>query len=146
MLEVTHDDAGPLMVRAPDAGGVLLAALTDVLRTEQRLLHDLDDVLRRQGTAVAAESAEAMDECMYDAQRVMFTLGAARRRRQAIVTWLGHDADLPLRELVWRLGAAAPAALQETAGELEASAVRLAAAILENRRIVRRAMSDKAAW
>jgi hypothetical protein len=116
---------------------ILLDGLTDALRSERRLLDELGAVLGRQVAAVDAEAPEAIDDCTYDAQRVLLTLGEARKRRRTIASWLGVDADLPVPQVVAALGVEAPAALREACTSVERSARTLASRVAHNRDAIR---------
>jgi hypothetical protein len=77
-------------VQAPATkGNVLLDGLIDSLQTERRLVEELTVIMLKQRAAVASENLQSVDDSVYAVQRVLLTLGEARKRRHTINTRLG---------------------------------------------------------
>ncbi len=111
----------------------LLLGLLDALRSERRLLEAAAGLLVRQRGAVLAAAADEINDCTYSAQRVLLTLGEARKRRRVIAERLGV-ADLPVPRLPERLGLPTDDEVTVAVREVEAAARRLADHLTENRR------------
>ena len=79
-------------------------ALSRALDGEAKLLNDLLVVLERQRDAVAADDLEQVDATVFDAQRILLSLGQARRRRRALLGLAAGNEGLPLGELHRLLG------------------------------------------
>src|SRR3990172_1616109 len=78
--------------------------LAGALDTERGLLAELGGILRRQRQGVATDDVDAVDASVFSANRVIHTLGEARRRRRAVLGILGGNANAPLEELERVLG------------------------------------------
>lgn len=111
-------------------------ALEDALRTELRLMDELDRQLQLQRAAVAHADAARLDECVHAAGRVLVTLEEARRRRRQLCFLLLGDAEIAPADI--------PDALQEPEdGELRrliASVLALAATVSRTIAINRRVL------
>jgi hypothetical protein len=118
-----------------------VAAMTDVLRSECRLLQELLGVMQRQREAVAADDLHAVEESVYATHRVLHTLNEARRRRRSINRLLGESDDLPLGGLDDVLGMRMPEELRKTRDELELLARALTSEVDINRRVLRHALA-----
>jgi hypothetical protein len=117
-------------------GGSVVEGLVDTLRTEARLLEELASILRRQREALAVSDLEGVDECVFAAQRVLLTLGAARRRRRSLVGVIAGSEDVPVEALDgWWRGRSTPA-LREMAREVREAASRLSRDVALNRRVL----------
>ena len=79
-------------------------ALARALDGEAKLLTDLLGVLERQRDAVAKDDLDAVDTTVFDAQRILLSLGQARRRRRSLLGLAAGNEGLPLRELPRLLG------------------------------------------
>jgi hypothetical protein len=66
-------------------------ALIDNMNSETRLLEELTALMRRQRAAVAADDLQAVDDSVYGTQRVLLTLGEARRRRRSLNRLIGDS-------------------------------------------------------
>jgi hypothetical protein len=115
---------------------VLLLGLLDVLRSERRLLEAAAGVLVRQRGALLASAADEISDCTYAAQRVLLTLGEARKWRRLIAERLGA-AGLPVPCLPARLGLPPDDEVTVAVREVEVAARRLADDVTENRRTLR---------
>jgi hypothetical protein len=132
-------------IAAPGSPGespaTMVAALTEVLRAEGRLLQELLAVMQRQRAAVAADDLQAVEESVYATHRVLHTLNEARRRRRSINRLLGESDDLTIRELDGVLGGAMPHELRSARDELELLARTLSREVDINRRVLRQALA-----
>jgi hypothetical protein len=113
-----------------------IAALTDALIKERRLLEELVRVLVAQRKGISSDDLEALDESVFAAHRVIRTLGEARQRRRVLLQLVGVDMDHPLRDLETMLGVNATADLCAARNELLDAASRLAGALSVNRHVV----------
>jgi flagellar biosynthesis/type III secretory pathway chaperone len=118
-----------------------VAALTDVLRSECRLLKELLVVLQRQREAVSTDNLQAVEESVYATHRVLHTLSEARRRRRTINRMLGESDDLSIRGIEDVLGVEMPDDLRKTRDELELLAQALTSDVDTNRRVLRDALA-----
>jgi len=118
-----------------------LDLLEDAMRTERRLLDGLIDVLDRQRSAVAADDLALLDDSVFAAQRVLLTLGEARRRRRTLLGIVTGEEDLHLVELEEAVGPGITASLRVARDELREAARRLAEAIGRNRVVLGSALS-----
>jgi flagellar biosynthesis/type III secretory pathway chaperone len=118
-----------------------IASLTDVIRSESRLLRELLAVMQRQRDAVAADDLQAVEESVYATHRVLHTLNEARRRRRAINRALGESDDLPIRDLDGVLGVRMSDELRRARDELELLARALSNEVDVNRRVLRQALA-----
>lgn len=118
-----------------------ISALTDVIKSETRLLQELLAVMQRQREAVAADDLQAVEESVYATHRVLHTLNEARRRRRSINRLLGESDDLTIRELDSVLGMRMPDELRNARDELELLARALSKEVDVNRRVLRQALA-----
>ena len=125
---------------APRDATLPIEALGDALATETRLLGELIAILRRQRAAVAADDFATVDDSVFATQRVLHTLGEARRRRQALYRALGVPDDAGPRALAVALGPAMTPALRDALETLVAAARTLAAEVALNRSAIRAAL------
>jgi len=127
-------EAGATSARA--IGAAVVEGLADTLRTEVWLLDELAAILRRQREALALSDLEGVDECVYAAQRVLLTLGEARRRRRSLVGVIAGSEDVPVEALDgWWRGRSTPR-LRELAREVREAADRLSQDVALNRRVL----------
>jgi hypothetical protein len=119
-----------------------VTALTDVLRSECRLLQELLAVMQRQREAVAGDDLQAVEESVYATHRVLHTLGEARRRRRTINRLLGESDDLSIRSLDDVLSTQMSEELRGVRDELELLAQALAIEVDLNRRVLRGALTE----
>ncbi len=126
---------------ADESPAATVAALTDVLRSECRLLQELLAVMQRQREAVAADDLTSVEESVYATHRVLHTLNEARRRRRSINRMLGESDDLSIRGLDDVLGMRMPEDLRRTRDELELLARALTSEVDINRRVLRHALA-----
>jgi hypothetical protein len=117
------------------------AALTDALASEARLLGELAGIMRGQREAVAADDLGRVDESVFATQRVLHTLGEARRRRHMLYRMIGVPEDAGPRALAAVMGADLPAALRAALDELIAAARTLSGEVALNRRVLRAALA-----
>jgi hypothetical protein len=118
-----------------------LAALTDALRSERRLLGELVGVLRQQRDAVTRDDLQTVEDTVFATHRVLRTMEEARRRRRSLNRLLGESDDLSLPELENALGSCMTDVLRHARDELEAAARTLASEVDINRRVLRRALA-----
>jgi hypothetical protein len=124
-----------------ESPATVVAALTDVLRSEGHLLQELLAIMQRQRAAVAADDLQAVEESVYATHRVLLTLNEARRRRRSINRMLGESDDLAIRDLDGILGEAMPQELRTARDELEFLARALSSEVDINRRVLRQALA-----
>jgi hypothetical protein len=125
----------------PPAKPSLIDGLVDALHTERRLVEELTAVMLRQRACVAAEDLQGVEDSVFAVQRILFTLGEARKRRRQINVRLGQDEDTALHTLVEALGARASEALVLSRASLQESARALAREVATNRQVLREALS-----
>lgn len=89
---------GPSVARDDDR------TLARALEGEAKLLSDLLTVLERQRVAVAEDDVESVDATVFDAQRILLSLGQARRKRRSLLGLAAGNEGLPLSELPRLLG------------------------------------------
>ncbi len=119
----------------------LVSGLTDALSSERRLIEELVSAMHQQREAVAADDLAAIDDSVFAVQRILLTLGEARKRRRTLNTRLGQPESLALRDLIERLGPHATDALRTARDDLQAAAQRLAREVATNRQILREALT-----
>ncbi|MGQ0766192.1 MAG: flagellar export chaperone FlgN [Gemmatimonadota bacterium] len=120
----------------------LVDGLADALASEKRLIDELVLTMRKQRDAVAADDLQAIDDSVFAVQRILLTLGEARKRRRTLNQRLGQSEDVPLRELLEALGPHATDELREAREALIDSARVLARDVAINRRILAEALAD----
>lgn len=101
---MSHNTA-TLTIAAPSGSRVTVDALTQSLRTEERLLRELLQVLRDQREGVATADLDRVNSSAFAAHRVLRTMGEARRRRRTLLGALAGAEDVPLGDLEVTLGA-----------------------------------------
>jgi len=92
------------MTAAPPASRVTVEALTKSLRTEERLLRELLQVLHDQREGVATADLERINGSAFAAHRVLRTMGEARRSRRTLLGALAGAEDVALADLEVTLG------------------------------------------
>jgi hypothetical protein len=128
-------------VRVSDA--VDAGMLAGALDMERGLLAELGGILRRQREGVAIDDIDVVDASVFAANRVIHTLGEARRRRRAILGILGGNADTPLEELEQALGPEMTPEVIVARERLWTEAAGVAREIEVNRRVLRHVMQDR---
>ena len=93
--------------------------MIDALGSERRLIDELIGLMRRQRAAVGSDDLQAVEETVYAVQRVLCTLGEARKRRRALNVRFGRGEDLGLRELEDALGTSFTPRVREAREELQ---------------------------
>lgn len=134
-LSATHGNATPAALRAP------IAALTDALRSETKLLEELVAVMGRQRAAVGADDLQSVDDSVFATHRILLTISEARRRRKALNRLIGDNEDLPLREIEETLGEWMTDELRTARDALQGAALRLSREVEVNRTLLRQALA-----
>lgn len=116
--------------------------LSDVLGTEQRLLEELMNVMRKQRAAVAADDLEALDDSVFATYRVLATLGEARRRRKSVNRLLGGAEDMNVNDLEEILGSRATPEVIVARNALQDAAALLSREVDINKQVLRTAMDN----
>ena len=119
----------------------MLETLLDALRSERALIEELLTIVYKQREAVAADDLAGVDDSVFGVQRVLLTLGEARKRRKAINVHLGYDEDIPLRQLVELLGPLASESLRRAQDDLQQAARSLSREVAVNRQVLREALN-----
>ncbi len=117
-----------------------ITALATALRTEAKLLSDLDQIMERQREAVAANDLEAIDDSVFATHRVLVTLGEARKHRRALNHLLGEGDDLSIPALEDFFGGEIPPEVESAALDLADAARNLQKDVQVNRRVLRTAI------
>jgi FlgN protein len=139
--------AGPVLPSAamtrltPAQYPPLVAGLTDAVASERRLVEELIVVMRRQREAVAADDLQLVDDSVFAVQRILITLGEARKRRRALNLRFGQPEDAPLRSLLETLGPYATGELHASRDALQEAARTLSREVATNRQILREALA-----
>jgi hypothetical protein len=115
--------------------------MIDALGSERRLIEELIGLMRRQRAAVGADDLQGVEETVYAMQRVLHTLGEARKRRRALNVRFGQAEDLNLRDLEDALGAGFTPRVHEAREELQNAAQMLSGEVAVNRRVLREALA-----
>jgi hypothetical protein len=115
--------------------------MIDALGSERRLIDELIALMRRQRAAVGADDLQGVEETVYAVQRVLCTLGEARKRRRALNVRFGRGEDLGLRELEDVLGSSFTPRVREAREELQHAAQTLSGEVAINRRVLREALA-----
>jgi hypothetical protein len=118
-----------------------LDALVDNMNSEARLLEELTALMRRQRAAVAADDLQGVDDSVYGTQRVLLTLGEARRRRRSLNRLIGDSEELGLKSLERVLGVHMSDAVRTARDTLQAAALTLSKEVEMNRRVLREALA-----
>lgn len=138
-----HVHPSPAMSQiAPSQWPALVSGLTDALQSERRLIDELIQIMRQQREAVAVDNLQGVDDSVFAVQRVLLTLGEARKRRRAINTRLGQAEDVALRDLLAAMGPYATEELQNSRESLQGSARTLAREVSTNRQVLREALTS----
>lgn len=114
--------------------------LGEAMKTERRLLDNLVGILDRQRSAVAGDDLATLDDSVFAVQRILLTLGEARRRRRTLLGLVVGEEELPLGELDEVLGETLTPDVRTARDDLRGAARRLAQAIERNREILRGAI------
>ena len=115
--------------------------MIDALGSERRLIDELIGLMRRQRAAVGADDLQGVEETVYAMQRVLCTLGEARKRRRALNVRFGHAEDLKLRDLENALGPSFTPHVHEARKALQRAAQTLSGEVAVNRRVLREALA-----
>jgi hypothetical protein len=115
--------------------------MIDALGSERRLIDELIGLMRRQRAAVGADDLQGVEETVYAVQRVLCTLGEARKRRRALNVRFGRAEDIGLRDLEDALGESFTPRVREVREELQAAAQTLSSEVAVNRRVLREALT-----
>ena len=115
--------------------------MIDALGSERRLIDELIALMRRQRDAVGADDLQGVEDSVYAVQRVLCTLGEARKRRRALNVRFGHAEDLGLGDLEDALGESFTPRVHEAREELQAAAQVLSGEVAVNRRVLREALA-----
>jgi hypothetical protein len=115
--------------------------LIDALSSERRLVDDLIALMRRQRVAVAADDLPSLEETVYAVQRVLCTLGEARKRRRALNVRLCQFEGLRLTDLEEALGSWFTPRVREMREALQDAARTLSGEVALNRRVLREALA-----
>jgi hypothetical protein len=115
--------------------------MIDALGSERRLIEELIGLMRRQRAAVGSDDLQGVEETVYAVQRVLCTLGEARKRRRALNVRFGRGEDLGLRDLEDALGSLFTPLVREAREELQAAAQTLSGEVAVNRRVLREALA-----
>ena len=107
---------------ARGATGPIVAALSDVLRSEARLLRELAIVMHSQKEALASTDTQAVEDSVYAIHRVLHTLSTARERRRSINRILTSSAEVGIGEFERVLGAEMTPELKAACDDLRTSA------------------------
>jgi hypothetical protein len=91
---------------------------------------------------VARDDLQAVDESVHSVQRVLFTLGEARKRRRLLNLRLGRPEDSSLRELGEALGAHATPAFRTAREGLQHAAATLSEEVAVTRKLLREALAS----
>lgn len=139
MTQPVHSLPSPVSIvaSAPSHPDSLVRALVDALHDEERLLGDLVGVLRGQREAIARDDLTALDESVFSTHRVLFTLGAARRRRRTLGERLGEPDDLSMQALLDAFHGAPPPALRHAIEALTATGLVLHRELDLNQRVLK---------
>jgi hypothetical protein len=119
-----------------------VTGLVDALRSEKRLIDELIGIMRNQRSALGADDLQGVDDSAYAIQRVLFTLGEARRRRKTINRILCGSDELALRDLESTLGGSMNDHLRVARDELRGAAFVLSDEVSMNRTILRGALAQ----
>ncbi len=142
MTAVPIYPAGASPAHATAQWPALINGLTDALVTERRLVEELIAAMHQQREAVAADDLAAIDDSVFAVQRILLTLGEARKRRRTLNVRLGQSESLALRDLIEQLGPHATAALRDARDALQAAATRLSRDVATNRQLLREALAS----
>jgi hypothetical protein len=119
----------------------LVHGLADAMQSERRLIDELIGIMKQQREAVAADDLQCVDDSVFAVQRVLHTLGEARKRRRSLNVRLGQPEDAPLRDLLESMGPYANDELHASRESLQDAARTLAREVSTNRQILREALA-----
>jgi hypothetical protein len=115
--------------------------MIDALGSERKLIDELIGLMRRQRAAVGADDLQGVEETVYAVQRVLHTLGEARKRRRALNVRFGRGEEMQLRDLEDALGASFTPRVGEVRKELQTAAQTLSGEVAVNRKVLREALT-----
>ena len=144
---MTQHQAAPVAERAQQAAqqsahqAATTDGMLDALDSERRLIEELTAIMRRQREAVSADDLQAVDDSVYAVQRVLFTLGEARKRRRSLNQRIGGNEELALRDLQRAFGARFGPEMREARERLQQAARTLSDEVAINRRMLREALA-----
>lgn len=107
---------------ARDSKGPIISALSDVLRSEARLLRELAIVMQSQKEALATTDTQAVEDSVYAIHRVLHTLKTARERRRSINRILAASDEMAIGEFETVLGSEMTPDLRAACDDLRTSA------------------------
>lgn len=136
-----QQSAAPAAARSGTPSKAAVDALVDNLLSETRLIDELSGLMRRQRTAVAGDDLQAVDDSVYGTQRVLLTLGEARRRRRSLNRLIGNSEELGLRALEDALGSMMTDSVRHARDGLQAAALTLSQEVDVNRRVLKEALA-----
>jgi hypothetical protein len=117
------------------------SALCDALASETRLLDNLIVIMRSQRDAAARDDLAAVGDSVFATQRVLHTLGEARRRRHSIYRMLGAPEHVGAPAIAAVLGSALTAEPSRALDTLMTAARALAREVEVNRAALRQALA-----
>ena len=115
--------------------------MIDALGSERRLIDELITLMRRQRAAVSADDLQGVEESVYAVQRVLHTLGEARKRRRALNARFGRGEDLGLHDLEDALGSLFDPRVRDARSGLQEAARTLSGEVAVNRHVLREALA-----
>ncbi len=127
---------------APSQWPPLVNALADALESERHLIDELIRIMRQQREAVAADDLQGVDDSVFAVQRILLTLGEARKRRRTLNVRLGQAEDIALKDLLDAMGPYATDDLRASREALQGSARTLARDVSTNRQVLREALTS----
>lgn len=127
---------------APSQWPPLVRGLSDAMHSERRLIDELIHVMRQQREAVAADNLQGVDDSVFAVQRILLTLGEARKRRRALNARMGQSEDIALKDLLDAMGPYATDDLHVAREALQGSARTLAREVSVNRQVLREALTS----
>ena len=119
-----------------------IAALSDALLSERKLIDELTDIVLRQRAAIAVDDLQAVDDSVFATHRLLLTLGEARKGRRSINAMAGCKEDTGVKHLEEALGPWMTDELRDAREALQIAAARLSREIGINRRILREAIAN----
>lgn len=132
----------PVMSRiSPAQWPPLVNGLADAMQSERRLIDELIAIMKQQREAVATDDLQSVDDSVFAVQRVLHTLGEARKRRRSLNVRFGQAEDAPLRDVLESLGPYANDGLHASRESLQDAARTLAREVSTNRQILREALA-----
>jgi hypothetical protein len=112
------------------------------MRTERRLLKDLERMMLQQRAAIAAGDPESLDDATFGIERILRTLGEASRRPRLINRQLGSSEAVPLAALAESLGGLPGHQLLAARDDLRETARLLEDAVRTNQALVALALGE----